>query len=375
MSAAEPAARSALARSSHWQDADIMRVLLTGASGFIGAYVARALSDRGAEVRGLCRSEPPPFARVSRWLQGDVTDARTVAGAVRGCDAVIHCAGLYSYSHRQAAAMAAVNVTGTRHVCEAALGAGVRRVLVTSTSATCGPVPGRRATEHDEPPAWELAVPYKRTKFEAERLALSYAERGLHVVTVNPTTVVGARDLGPTPSGKVVRDLVEGRIRAFVRGSGLNIVGVRDVAAGHLLALKRGRRGERYILGGEDLAMERAWAIAAAAVGRRPPRLGVPWGVPYALALGAERLSAPLGREPSLLVLDEVKLARYPLLFSSDKARRELGYVPEPAAQALTEAARWFAGMQPATPPSRASLRTRLAAFGRASIRSGGGAA
>ncbi len=311
-----------------------MRVLLTGASGFIGAHVAAQLARRGAEVRALCRSEP----RVSDWARGDVTDAAAVRRALAGCDAVVHAAALYSYARADAPLMEAVNVEGTRNVLEAAAATGVRRVLLTSSSATCGPVPGRPATELDQPPGWELRVPYKRTKLAAERLALAAG-----AVSVNPTTVVGPGDRRPTPSGKMIRDLVEGRIRAHLRGAGINVVAVEDVARGHALALERGRSGERYILGGEDLWLRDAFALALAAVGRRPPRVALPWGPVYGAALAADAAGRLFSREPRLLVLDEVRLARLPLFFSSEKARTELGYAPGPAADALAEAVRWFA--------------------------------
>ena len=193
-----------------------MDLLLTGASGFIGAHVADELARRGLQVRAFCRSEPPPWACVSEWVRGDVTDGPALARAVRGCEAIIHAAALYSYSRQDAPAMEAVNVGGTRNVLEAAARGGIGRVLVTSISATCGPVPGRPAKEDDNPPRWELRVPYKRTKLAAERLALKAG-----AVCVNPTTVVGAGDRSPTPSGKMIRDLVEGRIGGHMRGGGL----------------------------------------------------------------------------------------------------------------------------------------------------------
>ena len=320
-----------------------MRVLLTGASGFIGSHVAAELTRQGANVRAFCRSEPPAQARVEEWMRGDVTDPDAVQRAVAGCEAAVHAAALYSYRRADAPLMEAVNVAGTRHVLEACARAGVGRVLVTSSSATCGPVPGRAAGERDGPPDWELAVPYKRTKLAAERLALGAAGEGIEVVCVNPTTVVGAGDRQPTPSGKMVRDLVEGRIGAYMRGAGINVVSVLDVARGHALALGAGRRGERYILGGEDLSLRDAFALVLAAVGRKPPRLAIPWPVAYGAARIADLAARVTGREPRLLVLDEVRLARLPLFFSSDKARAELGYAPGPAADALAAAARWFA--------------------------------
>jgi dihydroflavonol-4-reductase len=310
---------------------------LTGASGFIGAHVADELARLGAQVRAFCRTEPPPWARVAEWVCGDVTDGPTLDRAVRGCEAVVHTAALYSYSRADASTMEAVNVEGTRNVLEAGARCGIGRVLVTSSSATCGPVPGRPATERDDPPHWELRVPYKRTKLAAERLALSAG-----AACVNPTTVVGAGDRAPTPSGKMIRDLVEGRIGGYMRGGGLNIVAVEDVARGHALALEHARAGERYILGGEDLWLRDAFALGLKALGRRAPRLAIPWSAAYAAAVVADAAGRLSGREPQLLVLDEVRLARLPLFFSSAKARDELGYVSRPAADALSAAAQWF---------------------------------
>jgi dihydroflavonol-4-reductase len=266
-----------------------------------------------------------------------VTDGPALARAVRGCEGVVHAAALYSYSRVDAAAMEAVNVQGTSNVLEAAARGGVRRVLVTSTSATCGPVPGRPANENDSPPRWELRVPYKRTKLAAERNALKAG-----AACVNPTTVVGAGDRSPTPSGKMIRDLVEGRIGGYMRGGGLNIVAVEDVARGHALALEHARPGERYILGGDDLRLRDVFAYALKALGRSAPRLAVPWSAAYGAAVLAGAAGRLIGREPRLLVLDEVRLARLPLFFSSAKARDELGYVSRPAADALAAAASWF---------------------------------
>ena len=319
-----------------------VRVLVTGASGFVGAHVARRLAEAGAEVRGLSRSVPPEEARVADHVAADLLDADALARAVEDCEAVVHVAALYAYGRGDAERMEAVNVEGTRTVLAAAARGPRRRVVVTSSSATCGPVAGRPATEDDAPPAWELRVPYKRTKLAAERVALERARQGADVVVVNPTTVVGRGDRRPTPSGKMVRDVATGAISGYMRGGGINVVAAADVAAGHALALERGRAGQRYILGGEDLSLREAFALIARRAGRRPPWIPVP----YAAALGAAHLAAlagrATGRAPRLLVLDEVRLARLPLFFSSEKARRELGYAPRPAAAALEEATDWF---------------------------------
>jgi dihydroflavonol-4-reductase len=307
-----------------------VRALVTGASGFIGAHVAAALSASGAAVRAFDQREPPPHARVDDWARGDVLDRDALRAAVDGCDAVFHLAAIYSYYRRDAERMLHVNVEGTRNVLHAA---GRRRVVHTSSAATCGPAPGRPATEEDEPPAWELKVAYKRSKLESERLALAAG-----AVVVNPTTPVGARDLRPTPTGKMIRDVASGRARAYVRSTALNVVAVEDVARGQLLAHERGRPGERYLLGGQDLALRDVFAIIARAAGREPPRVALPFRPVLGLAWLADRALGVAGREPELLVLDEVRLARVPALFSSAKAERELGYSWRPARQALEEA-------------------------------------
>jgi dihydroflavonol-4-reductase len=317
-----------------------VRALVTGATGFIGSHVVAALVAAGAEVRGFDREQPTSHEGV----RGDILDAGALERAMRGCDAVFHLAAVYSYARARAREMQAVNVDGTRAVLEAAVRAGVRRIVHTSSCATCGPVPGREATEADAPPSWELAVPYKRTKLEGERLALAAAHGGLDVVVVNPTTPVGRGDRGPTPTGKMVADVARGRARTYLIGGALNVVAVEDVAAGHMLAFDRGRSGERYLLGGENLSLREVFTIAAQAAGRRPPPIGVPWAAAYAAARAGDACLRLVGREPSLLVVDEVRLARLPMTFDDAKARSELGYAPRPAREALATAARAAVG-------------------------------
>jgi dihydroflavonol-4-reductase len=196
----------------------------------------------------------------------------------------------------------------------------------TSTAGTCGPVPGRAATEEDGPPAWELGVPYKRTKLEAERLVLGAASEGLDALCVNPTTPIGEGDLAPTPTGCMVRGVASGRYRATLRSGGLNLVDVRDVARGHVLALERGRAGERYLLGGVDLTLAEVFALIARAAHRRPPRIGLPHAAARAFALFG------------LANANEVALARLPAWFSSAKAKRELGYEHAPIEPAIERA-------------------------------------
>ena len=313
---------------------------MTGAAGFIGGHVVAELASGGAQVVAFDRAGgDSPVAGVEA-VEGDVLDRDALLHAMRGCDAVFHLAAVYSYSRTQAGAMQAVNVEGTRAVLDAAARAGVRRIVHTSSCATCGPVAGRAATEADGPPSWELAVPYKRTKLEAERLALAGARERLDVVVVNPTTPVGPGDRGPTPTGKMVADIARGRVRAYLAAGALNVVAVRDVAVGHRLAFERGRCGERYLLGGENLPMREVFATVARAAGRPAPRIAVPWTVAYGAARVGDAALRLAGREPSLLVLDEVRLARLPMTFDDAKARTELGYTSRPARDALAAAAR-----------------------------------
>jgi dihydroflavonol-4-reductase len=277
-------------------------VYVSGATGFVGGHVARELREQGADVHD---------ERV------DLLDRRALERAVEGCDAVVHVAALYSYD-ASPAEIERVNVAGTRNVLDAAARKGVRRVLFTSTAGTCGPVLGRPAGEEDEPPAWELSVPYKRTKLAAEILA-----RDAGAVVVNPTTPVGPGDRKPTPTGRMIAGVATGRIRGFVATTGLNLVDVRDVARGHVLALEHGEPGERYILGGADLPLEEIFAAIADLAARRRPRVRVPY--PVAQAASSVRLANR----------DEVKLARLPMYFTWDKARDRLGYTPGPVEPAL----------------------------------------
>jgi len=307
-----------------------VRALVTGAAGFIGSHVADALRAADWEVR--------PF---DRSLGDDVLDAAAVARAADGCDAVFHLAALYSYARRDAEAMLRVNIEGTRTVLEAAQRAGVKRVVMTSSCSTCGPVPGRPATEQDQPPSWELGIAYKRSKIDSEELALQAARDGMDVVVVNPTTPVGPNDRRPTPTGAMVAGVASGRIRAYT-DTAINVVDVRDVARGHVLAFERGRSGERYLLGGEDVPLRDAFAMIARHAGRTPPRVGVPWQVALGAAWVADRATRVVGREPKLLNLDEARLARTPMRFSIDKAQRELGYTFRPADDALADAVAWF---------------------------------
>ena len=287
-----------------------MRAYVTGATGFVGGHVAAELRSVGAEVRD---------ERV------DLLDRAGLERIMDGCDAVIHSAALYSYDAPERD-FQRINIEGTANVIEACRSKRVRRLVHTSTAGTCGPVPGREATEADSPPGWELDIPYKRTKLAAERLVIDAAGDGLEAVVVNPTTPIGRGDRKPTPTGRMIAGVARGRIRAYVATTGLNIVDVRDVARGHALALERGQSGERYLLGGANLPLEELFGAIADLAGRPRPR----HRIPYALA----RAAAAVG----LANKDEVSLARLPMYFSSKKAQDKLGYEPGPVASALADA-------------------------------------
>jgi dihydroflavonol-4-reductase len=315
---------------------------VTGAAGFIGGHVVAALASGGAQVRAFDRTAPPAQVMLDgvEFMPGDVLDADAMRRAVDGCDAVFHLAAVYSYARSDEALMRAVNVRGTRTVLDAALRGPRRRVVHTSSCATCGPAPGRHASERDLPQPRELDVPYKRTKLEGERLALAAARDGAEVIVVNPTVPVGPGDLRPTPTGKMVADVARGRAGAYLARSALNIVAVQDVACGQVLAFERGRPGERYLLGGENLSVRDVFAVIARTAGLPAPRLPIPWTAAYAGARVADGLLRPIGREPRMLVLDEVRVGRLPHLFDDAKARAELGYSSRPAADALEDATR-----------------------------------
>ena len=286
-----------------------VRVYVTGASGFIGGHVVRELRAAGHEVG-------------DEWI--DLLDRERLRRAVSGCDAVFHLAALYSYD-APVSEHERVNVEGTRVVVELCRELRVGRLVHTSTCGTCGPVAGRPATEQDSPPDWELAVPYKRTKLEAERIVLAAARDGLGAVVVNPTTPVGEGDRFPTPTGRMIEGVATGRYRGYV-DTGVNVVDVRDVARGHLLAHERGRTGERYLLGGVDLTLRELFGAVADLAGRPRPRLRLPYAAARALA----RAGVANG--------EEVSLARLPMYYSWDKAAGELGYNPGPVQPALARA-------------------------------------
>ena len=318
--------------------------LVTGATGFVGSAVARALLARGRWVRVLARpnSDRRNLAGLAVEIaEGAMEDPRSLARAVAGCRYVYHVAADYRIWVPDPAPMFRANVDGTRDLLTAALEAGAERVVYTSSVATLGLVAGGSADEETPSRLDDMIGPYKRSKFAAEEVARGLArERGLPVVIVNPSTPVGPGDIKPTPTGRLIVEAARGQMPAFV-DTGLNIVHVDDVAEGHLAAAEKGRIGERYILGGENLALAEILAGVAQAVGRRPPWLRVPHSVLFPVAIGAELAARVTGRDP-FVTLDGVRMSRKKMYFSSEKASRELGYTPRPAREAIADAVSWF---------------------------------
>jgi dihydroflavonol-4-reductase len=319
--------------------------LVTGATGFVGSAVARALLRRGRRVRVLARpnSDRRNLAGLSvELVEGRMEDPNSLVRAVAGCRYVYHVAADYRIWVPDPGPMFRANVEGTRDLLAAALEAGVERIVYTSSVATLGLVPGGSADEDIPSRIGDMIGPYKQSKFLAEEAVRELArERGLPVVIVNPSTPVGPGDIKPTPTGRLIVEAARGQMPAFV-DTGLNIVHVDDVAEGHLAAAEKGRIGERYILGGENMALAEILAEVAWAVGRRPPRLRIPHGALLPVAFGAELAARISGREP-FVTLDGVRMSRKKMYFSSQKASRELSYTPRPARDAIADAVAWFA--------------------------------
>ncbi len=327
-----------------------MTTLVTGATGFIGGNLARTLSARGGEVRALVRPGANNLAirdTTVKQVPGDLLDSNSLRRAADGCESIYHCAATYSFWAKRPEDIYRTNVAGTRNLLDAAHQAGVRRVVFTSSVSTIG-LPdldsshrGQLGSEELPPDPSHLIGHYKQSKYTAEQLALAANDEDFEVVVVNPCAPVGKWDVKPTPTGRIPLDFAKGRIPGYL-STGMNLVDVADVAEGHILAMERGRPGERYILGHRNLTLREVFEMLAEITGRRAPRLRFP----YWFILGAAYCdqwveSGIMGRQPTIPV-EGIKIARHPMYVSSQKAVAELGMPQRPVEAALEKAVRWF---------------------------------
>jgi dihydroflavonol-4-reductase len=318
--------------------------LVTGASGFLGWHVARVLLERGHRVRALVR----PGSRVEgldvEIATGDLRDATSLERAVAGCGLMFHVAADYRLWAKDPTELYRSNVDGTRNLLRAAQNAGVERVVYTSTVGCIG-VPHGGIGDEDKPVTLQdMAGNYKRSKFLAEQVALEFARGGFPVIIVNPTAPIGDHDVKPTPTGKIVLDFLNGAMPAFI-DTGLNVVDVRDTAEAHLLACERGKPGDRYILGSENLTLAQILQKLAQITGRKAPTTQIPWAVAYCAGACSTAWAGVTGKPPRV-PLDAVRMAKKKMWVTHAKAARELGFQPGPAEQALTRAVEWFRGMR-----------------------------
>lgn len=323
-----------------------MSVLVTGATGFVGAAVARALLERGESVRVMTRPESDRRNILGldvEVVHGDLDDPASLETAISGARALYHVAADYRLWVRDPRVLYRTNVEGSVALMRAAMKAGVDRIVYTSSVATLGlNTDGTPADEETSVTLAQMVGHYKRSKFLAEEAVMKLVRReGLPAVIVNPSTPVGPRDIKPTPTGRMIFEAATGRMPAYV-DTGLNIVHVDDVALGHLLAFDKGKIGERYILGGEDMELRDILASIARLTGRPAPRVRLPRVPLYPLALAAEGWARLAGSGEPMLTVDALKMARKKMFFSSAKARSALGFAPRPAEAALRDAIAYF---------------------------------
>ena len=314
--------------------------LVTGATGFIGWHVARKLIARGDKVRVLARPSSQVRELEVEIARGDLRDPASLERALVGCGVVFHVAADYRLWAKDPNELYRSNVGGTRNLLAAAQKCRVERVVYTSTVGCIGIPKDGLGNEDVAAGLDDMTGAYKRSKFEAEQVALEFARSGLPVVTVNPTAPIGDHDFKPTPTGKIILDYLQGGMPAFV-DTGLNFVDVEDTADGHLLAAERGRSGERYILGSENLTLQQVLERLAAVTGGQAPRWRIPHALAYAAGVASTGWANLTGHEPRV-PLDAVKMARTKVFVSVDKAKRELGFNPGPVDGALQRAVNWF---------------------------------
>jgi dihydroflavonol-4-reductase len=322
-----------------------MRVFVTGATGFLGSHVARVLAEQGADLRLLVR--PSSNLRNLEGLKaetaiGDLRDSASLEKAMAGCEVIFHVAADYRLWVRDPNEMYRSNVEGTRAIIEAARKNGARSVVYTSSVATVGFTGNGHPADEDSPVALaDMIGHYKRSKFMAEQVALEAGGGAMRVVTVNPTTPIGEQDVKPTPTGRIVVDFLKRKFPAYV-DTGLNLVDVRECARGHVAALEKGKSGERYILGGENLTLKQILDKLGAISGLPSPKVKLPYFVAYLAGAVDETVSGRmLGREPRATI-ETVRMGKKKMWASSSKAERELGWKTLPADGALRRAVEWF---------------------------------
>lgn len=320
--------------------------MITGATGFVGSAVLRQLIKSGHSVRALVRSNSDRRNLAGLSIEictGDLTDRPSLDRAVAGCSTLFHVAADYRLWVINPRAIYEANVTGTRNIMLAAAHAGVTRIVYTSSVATLGLNPDGSPADEDTPVSLANMIGhYKRSKFLAEAEVKRLAEEeGLPVIIVNPSTPVGPRDIKPTPTGRIIVDAASGRMPAYV-DTGLNLVHVDDVAAGHLLALERGKVGERYVLGAVNMTLKEILTELAAITGRQPPKIRLPHNLVLPIAYVSEAWARTMGGKEPRVTLVGVRLAKKRMFFSTEKARRVLGFHPRPVGEALQDAVNWF---------------------------------
>jgi len=322
-----------------------LKVFVTGATGFLGSHVARVLADQGADVRLLVRQTSNLKnleGLKAETATGDLRDPASLEKAISGCDTVFHVAADYRLWVRDPNEMYRSNVGGTRSLLEAARKKGVQRVVYTSSVATIGFRTDGKPADEDSPVSLaEMIGHYKRSKFMAEQLAMEAGRGGLRVVTVNPTTPIGEQDVKPTPTGRIVVDFLKRKFPAYVE-TGLNLVDVRECAKGHVAALEKGRTGERYILGGEDLTLKQILDKLGQLTGLPSPKIKLPYLAAFAAGIVDEAITGLLLRREPRATVDTVRMGKKKMFASSGKAERELGWKIVPVDDALRRAVEWF---------------------------------
>ena len=321
-----------------------MRVLVTGATGFVGGNLVRTLVDRGYDVRALVRRNSNTLALENLGVEealGDLRDRESIAKALKGCQGVFHCAAMYTFWSRDPAEVYRVNVEGTKVILEEAERAGVERAVYTSTVSTIGLPKKGLGTENTQLRPKDLVGHYKKSKYLGEQEALAAASNGLPVVVVNPAAPIGPWDVKPTPTGGIVLDFLRRKLPVYI-GTGMNVIDVEDVAMGHVLAMEKGVSGQRYILGHRNMTLLEVLLTLEAITGVRAPRVRIPINLIILLGMIDYLIEGKLLKRKPRIPLEGMRVAKKPMYVSSAKAVRELGLPQSPVEEALEKAVRWF---------------------------------